>query len=58
VSKDRAPLSARSSQSLLVDLYFIAKAVPAKVTDLPKWIAQLQSLHAAYKKALWKEEHA
>lgn len=48
--------SRQDSKSFLVDFYFIAKAVPAKESELNKWIAQLQSLHASYRRALRREE--
>jgi hypothetical protein len=44
-------MKARPSQSILVDLLFLARATPSTAEALPKWIAELQSMHAAYLRA-------
>jgi len=46
----------RSSDALLVDLFFLTKAVPPKVEQLGEWIADLQSMYAQYQKALRREK--
>ena len=45
----------RSADSVLVDLYLLVKTPPSAVKDLGNWIADLQSTHAQYQKAVKKE---
>jgi hypothetical protein len=55
MSKDYAPLSARSSASLLLDLFLLARAVPVDTAVLATWLSGLQRLHEAYVRAARRE---